>query len=327
MDCATYPKQRIQTVQSLGRALGVPEGLLLNLSHRAERLYTPPIRKPKKSGGFRNVYDTKPPLKCVLQKINATIFRGVRFPDYLTGSVAGQDYISNASIHKGARETITEDVAHFFDDITASHVYDIWRNFFAFSEEVSTILTRLTTKDGRVFQGTPTSSYLANLAFWDREPAMAARLLANGILYSRYVDDITISSATSLSKEDREWAIAQIYGMISSAGFLPRRNKHGRYTSRQAIRITGLNVNSPQKPTLPKTERANIRAQIFQLEQRLAMGESDASLHKAIDQASGRVGLLQRLHPAEASSLRNRLSIIRARASHLQHGPFEGQSP
>ena len=310
MDCATYPKQRIQSIQSLCRALNVPEVQLQNVALRAERLYTPPKQKPKKNGGFRDVYDTKPPLKSLLKTINAVLFRRVRFPKYLTGSLAGRDYVSNVEIHKGPREVITEDIAQFFDDITAEHVYDIWKNFFGFSEDVSNILTQLTTKENRVYQGTPTSSYLANLAFWDREPAMVARLAERDITYSRYVDDVTISSKHPIIREDRTWAIGQIYGMISAAGFQPKRTKHGRFTAQKPITIMGLNANSTRAPTLPKSQRANIRAQVFQLERRFAAGDHGPGFMKSLNQASGRVGLLMRLHESEAEALRTRLKAL-----------------
>lgn len=272
------------------------------------------MQKPKKNGGFRDVYDTKPPLKPLLKTINSVLFRSVHFPKYLTGSLAGRDYVSNVEIHKGPREVITEDIAQFFDDITAEHVYDIWKNFFGFSEDVSNILTQLTTKENRVYQGTPTSSYLANLAFWDREPAMVARLAERGITYSRYVDDVTISSKNLLDRKDRTWAIGQIYGMISAAGFQPKRTKHGRFTSQEPITIMGLNANSTRAPTLPKSQRANIRAQVFQLERRFAAGDHGPGFMKSLNQASGRVGLLKRMHGSEAETLHARLNVIYAAA-------------
>ena len=122
------------------------------------------------------MFDTKVPLKPLLKQINDVFFRHVAFPSYLTGSLPKRDFVSNVSLHADARIVIMEDISAFFDCITAAHVYRIWHRFFGFGEEAARMLTALTTKDGRVFQGTPTSSFLANLVFWDIESAVVEKL-------------------------------------------------------------------------------------------------------------------------------------------------------
>jgi len=284
--------------------------MLRSLEKRAPSLYIGPKPKVKKNGGIRYVYDTKAPLKPLLKKINTTFFKQVYFPPYLTGSLAGNDFITNAAIHKGAKQAFTEDITKFFDNITSHHVYRIWHDFFGFSDEVASLLTNLTTREGRVFQGTPTSSYLANLAFWDREPALVERLSQKGIRYSRYVDDLTMSSTDALSAEDKTWLISQVYGMIGAAGFKPQRAKHDSLPASRPIKIMGLNANSKSQPSLPKKERANIQAQVYQIERRQASGESGPELRSAIAQAIGRVSKMKRLHGREAEPLSARLRKV-----------------
>ncbi|MGU7816985.1 reverse transcriptase family protein [Burkholderia sp. AW49-1] len=309
MDRPIYPHERILSVQSLCRALGTSEPMLRAIAARAPHLYIGPKPKPKKYGGVRYVFDTKAPLKPLLKKINGVFFRQVCFPQYLTGSLAGRDFVSNVEIHRDSMYAITEDIAGFFDHITADHVYRIWHEFFAFGEDVSILLTQLTTKDGRVFQGTPTSSYLANLAFWDKEPTLVAKLASRNIRYSRYVDDITMSSAVPLTADSKSWAIAQAYAMVGSGGFKAQRKKHASFAANKPIRIMGLNAN--RQPTLPKQERAKIRAAVFQLERSLRRAEPDAEFRSRFNAVSGKVGRLKRLHPQEGAALRLRLDQIR----------------
>ncbi|EMN5130290.1 RNA-directed DNA polymerase [Burkholderia contaminans] len=309
MDRPAYTHRPVQTIGSLARALQVSECQLLGIAQRATDLYIGPKPKPKKNGGIRYVFDTKPPLKSLLRRINSTFFKHTHFPKYLTGSLSGRDFVANVEIHKGARNAVTEDIAQFFDCISADHVYRIWRDFFRFGDEVASLLTKLTTKDGHVFQGTPTSSYLANLAFWDREFALVEKLKARGIRYSRYVDDITISTTSILAEEDKRWAIGQVYGMIGAAGFKPQRSKHGSFSASHAIRIMGLNAN--RSPTLTKQERSAIRAQVYQLEHRVAQAEKGLDIRTALSAAIGKVGRLKRLHPREGAALRLRLDAVR----------------
>lgn len=311
MESATYPLARIQNIQSLCRALGISEAGLRSIALHASQLYVGPIPKPKKdSTKVRYVFDTRNPLKQLLKRINNVIFKRVNYPSYLTGSLPSKDFIQNVAIHVGAKQVVTEDIKNFFDNITSRHVFQIWHQFFGFGEEVAEQLTLLTTKDGKVCQGTPTSSYLANLVFWDREPVLFKKLAQRGIRYSRYVDDITISSDCKMTEEDKHWAIAQIYGMIGSAGFKAQRTKHSACTARTAITIMGLNANTPSSPTIPQKERANIRAIVFQLEQQFAQGKVCQEFKLDIARAVGKVGRLKRLHPREGEKLMNQLQKI-----------------
>jgi Reverse transcriptase (RNA-dependent DNA polymerase) len=310
MDAPVYPHDPIRSVQSLSRALGLGEPTLKAIASRAHKLYTEPKPKSKKNGGVRYVYDTKVPLKPLLKNINQVLFRHVVFPYYLTGSLAGSDFVANVDIHKGSQIIIEEDIAQFFDCITSVHVHRIWSKFFGFSDEVSELLTRLTTKDGRVFQGTPTSSYLANLAFWDRESALITRLHERGFQYSRYVDDIAISTKKPKTREDIQWAIAQVYAMIGGAGFAPKRAKHKIQRAHRPITLMGLNANSLVQPTLRAKERSAIRAQVFQLENEFFSANTGLAFRQKLNQAKARLGRLKRFHPVEALALKARLKTV-----------------
>jgi hypothetical protein len=318
MDKPFYKKSPIRSVQALSQALGHPGPFLESMASRAPMLYIGPKPKRKKNGGTRYVYDTRAPLKGLLQRINRVIFKNTYFPQYLTGSLQGKDFVANVDIHKGARGAITEDISKFFDNITASHVKSIWLDFFHFSEEVAELLTKLTTRDGRVYQGTPTSSYLANLVFWSSEPTLVEAIENKGLRYSRYVDDVAISSPQFMSKEDRQCAIAQVYAMFGKQGFHPDRSKHQGFSTNEPIVLMGLNANSKDSPTLSQKERAAIRAQLFQLEQDTKGEFSIQSIQPRINSTSGKIARLYRLHRTEGQKLRDRLNIIREKVRHLK---------
>lgn len=280
------------------------------MAERVPKLYIGPMLKPKKNGnGFRNVYDTKAPLKVVLRKINLIIFKKVHFPLYLQGSLRDRDYLSNASIHQGSGLVISEDIEKFFDNITDTQVYAIWHDFFRFAAEPAALLTALTTREGRVFQGTPTSSYLANLAFWSSEGKVVAKLADRGIRYSRYVDDVTISHETTMSPEDKTWAIAQIYGMFGASGFEPERSKHSVQPAHRRISVMGINVN--QHPTISVAERAKLRSEVHRLEELVDRSEAGLEFRGALEKASGKIGRMSRFHPDEAAALRQRVRSMR----------------
>ena len=302
-----YQAKPIRSLASLSKTLGLDEQRLRELATKANNLWR--AVKPKQ-GSTRQTFDAYGPLKSIHERIKKNIFSNVSFPPYLQGSLKGCDYVTNAALHKGQQILICEDVKSFFPSVQFVYVHDVWIGLFGFSSEVADILTALTTKDGSLPQGGITSSYLANLVLWRKEPLLQAKLAAKGITYSRYVDDMSMSSKTYLDKATQSWVIAQVYGMLSFHGLKARRKKHDVFSASKPMIATKLIVN--QKPSLPKRKRSNIRAQVKQLEQASLSSIPLEELKILANKASQSVGQLGRFHETEANVLRVRVKAVRA---------------
>lgn len=304
-----YDLKPICDISALSLSLGIPEELLIKIADQANSLYrkAKPIEKP--DGSIRQPFDALPPLKSIQCRIKDRILKRVEFPEYLTGSLSGRDYRMNAAMHAGAQIVICEDIEGFFPSTTRERILDIWLNFFHFSEDVADLLTSLTTKESVLPQGASTSSYLANLAFWNQEPRLQAKLALKNIVYSRYVDDIAVSSKQFLSKEEQTTLIAQVYGMLKRQGYKAKRRKHEIFTSGRTMLTTKLMVN--RKPALQPKERQNIRAAVHTLELRISSGERGSEITTELNRVTSRVGRLGTLHPTEAKPLKLRLRNVR----------------
>lgn len=218
---------------------------------------------------------------------------------------------------EGSVTVVTEDIKGFFDHITEQHAYAIWRRFFGFGEAPSELLTKIVTNGGRVYQGSPTSSYLANLVFWDIEPRMVKALGVRGLRYSRFVDDITMSHRAAIGAEEKSWAIAQVYAMLGSHGFKPARQKHAIFNGGASRTIMRVNVN--EHVTITPAERRQVRAMVHQLEQRVHSGENTPEVRQLLSSAIGKIGRIHRLHPEYADKLRLQARRIE---SNLDEMPF-----
>lgn len=289
-----YPCEPIGTISKLAKALGKEESFLRELANSANGMYKEVLIK-KVNKTPRLTFDAQGQLKVVHESIKNRIFSRVRFPDYLHGSLKGCDYVTNAALHTNKKIIICEDVQQFFPSVSSLLVMDIWRNLFHFSEEVATLLTILTTKDGAIPQGAKTSSYLANLVFWRDEPLLQAKLAQKGIIYSRYVDDIAMSSKSFFSKSEQTKAIADVYGMLRKHGLNASRKKHEVSSDSGVMKVTKLIVN--RKPSLSKVKRSQVRAQVHKA---TTQSVSIEMLNKAAQSA----GQLGRFHPAEARHLK-----------------------
>ncbi|MDE9553509.1 reverse transcriptase family protein [Xenorhabdus bovienii] len=304
-----YSRRPIHSMASLAKALNIPANELINLACRADMMYRLASCLPKADDSVRQTWDAHEALKKIHRSIRHNILDHVTYPSYLTGSLKGCDYKVNASLHVGATIVINEDITGFFPATSAAVVYGIWRNFFCFGQDVADCLTRLTTRQGELPQGAITSSFLANLAFWNAEPALQASLQARGLVYSRYVDDIAVSSETFLDNSAKTEVIASVYGMLFRHGYRPKRTKHEIKTSGERMDVTKLSVNS--KPGLSTSRQSQIRSAVYHLEQAFLRGEITAFDSGPYAQTLGQVHLLARFHPGKAEKLKQRLLALK----------------
>jgi hypothetical protein len=319
-----YSQRRIGTLQALSKALNLSVSELQQLANGSNSLYREnPIAKP--DGGIRMTYDALAPLKQIHEKIKTKILHHVIYPPYLTGSVKGCDYKVNASLHTKAKIVINEDVSGFFPSTSAAHVFNIWRNFFGFGDEVAQCLTQLTTRHGELPQGARTSSFLANLVFWKEESTLYEMFKNHGLVYSRYVDDIAVSSKKFLTDAKKTEIIGRIFGMLRKHGYEPKRPKHEIATSGNRMEVTKLAINS--KPGLGKKTRGKIRAAVHHIEQRIANGDKLSFERGFYTQAMGLVLHLERFHPGKAVPLKERLlSLASFPLGKMRSAPPQKQS-
>ena len=175
-----FSGSRVSSFSALSGLLGIEEAKLHELIEAPEQYYRLKERKKKPDGSVRDIYKVKEPLKHILKKVNRVFFHRCQFAKYLTGSLPGWSYEENAAIHIAQGTVITIDATNFFPSISQEQVKEIWLNFFKFAEPVAEALSKLCCYKGFLAQGSPPSSYLANLLFFDIEPLIVKELTSRG---------------------------------------------------------------------------------------------------------------------------------------------------
>lgn len=325
MDAPLYPFKPIYSLKALSLALSEPAELLESLAKRSSNLYRH-VPQTKKDGTLRDTYDAYEPLKAIQRKIVDRLLSRVRFPGYLHGGIKDplkrRSIYSNAYIHGRAKCVVLQDIKDFFPSIKTQHVQQLFVGLFGFSKEVASVLALLTTRHGVVPQGASSSSYLANLVFWDIEPALVAKLNAQGLSYSRFADDITITSIKQLDPSELTSIVSAVTNMLAQKGCYQKRSKlHIRKRGQtvlsknglEPLTVTGLTIFN-EVPGIPKAERKAIRAAVKQLEDQSTQGAIWAQLEPSVRSAMGRVGrLIACAHP-DGERLKLRLHALKARS-------------
>lgn len=316
MDKPYYPHKPISSVEVLAKTLGVSEPALRSIANKAGNSYTEFLIESK--GKDRTVYDPKFELKKIQKRINSRLFENVIFPSYLQGGIHDKenrrDYVENAKIHstEKIKSLINLDIKSFYDNIKTAKVNDIFKYFFKFPDPVCDILTSLTTYKNKVPQGACTSSYLANLVFFNSEYLEVSKLRGKGVTYTRLLDDVTLSSSKQLSDEEIEIYIKSIHGMFKKHG-LKFNNKKTKIehikSKKEGFRITGLWVGH-QLPKTTRNERRYIRLLVRICENEYSKSMYSEGYHELWNKTSGLVAKLNRLNQSNHESLRTRLGLI-----------------
>lgn len=311
MDKPYYPHVAIASIEKLARTLGLHPNRLISIASKVDESYTEYQLIDKN----RTVYEPKYELKKIQKRINSRIFEKVEFPTYLQGGIKAEkkrDYVENAKIHANAETLISLDIKKFYTNIKEDKVWAIYKYFFKFPDEVTELLVQLTTFKGRVPQGGCTSSYLANLVFFNSEYRLVSAFRGQKIKYSRLLDDVTLSTEKNLDSESCSKAIKSVVGMFINHGLKLNTKKtkiEYRGKAVKGFEVTGLWVEH-KKPKLRRCDRRYIRQLVYNCELQYKTLCTTVDYHELWNKTSGQVAKLSRLNHPQAARLRSRLKLV-----------------
>lgn len=205
---------------------------------------------PKKSGGKRMVHAPDLELLKVQRRLNQllqVIYQSIRpsfvhgFVTYFPSEETRSNIVENALLHVGKQSVLTIDLADFFPSISAKQVKGMFLSKpFQFDNQLATALALLTTYEGKLPQGAPTSPVLSNFICLQLDFELATWAEQNQFVYSRYADDLTFSAKTFISLEKQR----EIRQIITKFQFVVNEKKVRQRTSNRKQTVTGLTVNS-----------------------------------------------------------------------------------
>lgn len=185
----------------------------------------------------RTINPPKQELKIIQKRINAYLVDNIRIPEYAFGGVKGKDNIQNARVHKGQKYVFQTDLKDFFPYITNKMVYKMFVDN-GFSPDVASLLTKLTTFNGHLPQGAPTSTTIANLVFIPCGNEIKTIAEREGLRFTTFVDDVTISS-----QRDFKTVVHEIVNCIQPAESRGFKISQGKTSYKSGItEITGVKM-------------------------------------------------------------------------------------
>lgn len=203
---------------------------------------------PKKDGGERKIEDPSADLKRLLHQLNRYLSSVYYFEKSRAayGFIAGvrndddrRNVLTNARKHTGKPYLLNVDLKDFFHTVTRDKVVEIFAGKpFGFKRAIPELLADLTTYQGRLPMGSPTSPVLSNLACRALDDSLTQYAQSAGWAYTRYADDMTFSSKQPITVEQVE----RVRIIVHNAGFTINDKKVQVFGPEEDKVVTGLVV-------------------------------------------------------------------------------------
>ncbi len=194
---------------------------------------------PKKSGGYRKIDVPSLNLKMIQRWILENVVEKIAVSEKAYGFRKDRNIVDNARIHTSKKVVFNVDIKDFFPSISRKDIFYIFYDL-GYTIEVSYIFSKLCTYKEYLPHGSPTSPYLANIRCLKLDFSLTELCKRMNADYSRYADDITISSN---DKYKMNYNINVIKKIIENDGFCINKKKERIQYNNQMQEVTGLIVN------------------------------------------------------------------------------------
>ena len=213
-------------------------------------------------------------LKMIQRSIADSLTEIYRPRNPVHGFVLGRSVKSNAMIHLRRRYILNIDLKDFFPSISERRVFGLLHSI-GVDKGVAKVIVRICCDQEHLPQGAPSSPIISNMICFRLDKSLMEFAKTHRLLYTRYADDITISSYQPPSsvfqgarppsgKLDLDNLSDRLRHIISNNGFELNPDKL-YYADKNARRtVTGLKTN--EGLNVDRRYIRNIRATLFKTE-------------------------------------------------------------
>ena len=179
-------------------------------------------------------------LKVLLSYLHKILQR-IETPLYLMSGKAGVSSQCNATKHLETPYMINVDIEKFYQNSKREFIYSMFKDTFEQTNDIASLLADITTYDGHIPTGAPTSQILAFWAYKKTFDKIDTLSKSHDIIMTLWVDDITFSSKKPFPSN---W-IEDIKKILNKVDLNLKDNKTIKKTKNQFKGVTGTAI-SPQ---------------------------------------------------------------------------------
>jgi RNA-directed DNA polymerase len=257
-------------LEQLQKETGLRRQRLVNFSETASRRYFVfPVQK--RNGEKRWIAHPARPLKALQRWLNDKLFSILRVHDSAMAYRKGVNIRQNAQLHANYQFTLRIDFSNFFPSFAIEGVRlflldERSAGRLSFSDDDLYFILNLVLRYDELSIGAPSSPILTNAMMYNFDCALDDMSSSKKLVYTRYADDIFISS-------NRPFILSEVCEEIRSFvedfkyANLKINDEKTVYLSRKYKRsITGLIITPQGRVSIGRKRKREIRALLFEFE-------------------------------------------------------------
>lgn len=255
------PLYALTSKRKLADVLGVPLKDLMFLASLKDGNYQEwPLRQKRRdelagieqSAKVRFVQQPMPLLRTLHDRIAALLGR-IEKPAFVFSATKGRSYLDNALQHRDSinHPAFRVDIKSFYPAVTYRWITRFFERDMACAPDVARFLAKLCCVHGALPTGSPISPTLSYFACAPIFRWMNEFAIANGLVFTLYVDDMFFSGAAASKNLSK-----MVLNYLASHGF--RGHKVAHFRPGQVRVITGAAI-SQEGVSIPFKRQARIR--------------------------------------------------------------------
>lgn len=245
-------------LERLSQQSGVSQPRLKFIQQKASVMYkTYPI--PKRNGKDRIISQPTPELKAIQRWVVRSVLNRLPVSKYATAYQKGSSIRKNAKAHAGSSFTLHMDFSDFFPSFSSQNVSE----FLSAATELTTqdieFCTAIVSRRGALTIGAPSSPAVTNALMYSFDVEVAKWCAAQGLVYTRYADDINISSFGPGKLSDVEHFIRGVSARFTYGNLRINEEKTAHLSRKYRRSITGVNLTPEGGLSIGRARKREIK--------------------------------------------------------------------
>lgn len=255
-------------IELLSTTSNIPESKLLSLSSTASRRYKV-YTIPKRTGGERLIEHPSRELKAIQRWIVRALIDQFPVHEAATAYRKGSGIRENAERHRTTKYTNRYDFSNFFPSFSRDRIlYYILEQSKKLSIELSShdleFIGNIVCRNGKLTIGAPSSPAISNAMMFEFDSRMHQACLQRGLVFSRYADDIFVSSFAPNQLDGISKLIVQSKRGISHLQLRLNHRKTAYLSKKYKRTITGVIITPQHTLSIGRERKREIKSLIHE---------------------------------------------------------------
>ncbi|HAY47826.1 retron St85 family RNA-directed DNA polymerase [Thalassospira sp.] len=222
---------------------------------------------PKRDGTPRQISQPSKKLKFVQRWLAKRVFVNLPVHKSATAYLPGVGIRKNALEHASSKYLLKMDMSDFFPSIREEDIVKLMllnsEKWAGFEDADANFIGKAVSYRGALTIGAPSSPVLSNAILFEFDELVHEYCINNELVYSRYADDISISSKGRIDLHAVSGVVEEFVQKLETPKLNINREKTVIVSKKHQRFITGLNLTSDGNVSVGRLRKREIRTLIF----------------------------------------------------------------